>query len=105
MNRIKDKPYVEEVEGAGKPDAEVANEAWRRYKSRNDSVIVDLFQGQLKSKLTCPVCNKVELTCIRILFIICFQVNLYVLGMDQRQIHAAALFEGRLICCNVLHKF
>lgn len=47
------------MEGAGKPDAEVANEAWRRYKSRNDSVIVDLFQGQLKSKLTCPVCNKV----------------------------------------------
>lgn len=51
---------MEEVEGAGKPDAEVANEAWRRYKSRNDSVIVDLFQGQLKSKLTCPVCNKVN---------------------------------------------
>lgn len=47
------------MEGAGKPDTEVANEAWRRYKSRNDSVIVDLFQGQLKSKLTCPVCNKV----------------------------------------------
>lgn len=60
LNRIKEKPYVEEVEGAGKPDAEVANEAWRRYKSRNDSVIVDLFQGQLKSKLTCPVCNKVS---------------------------------------------
>lgn len=64
LNRIKEKPYVEEVEGAGKPDAEVANEAWRRYKSRNDSVIVDLFQGQLKSKLTCPVCNKVSVdTC------------------------------------------
>lgn len=61
LNRIKKKPYVEEVEGAGKPDAEVANEAWRRYKSRNDSVIVDLFQGQLKSKLTCPVCNKISI--------------------------------------------
>ena len=52
---------MEEVEGAGRPDAEVANEAWKRYKSRNDSVIVDLFQGQLKSKLTCPVCKKVSL--------------------------------------------
>ncbi|XP_078372001.1 ubiquitin carboxyl-terminal hydrolase 19-like isoform X3 [Oculina patagonica] len=61
LNRIKEKPYVEEVEGAGKPDAEVANEAWRRYKSRNDSVIVDLFQGQLKSKLTCPMCNKISI--------------------------------------------
>ncbi|PFX27615.1 Ubiquitin carboxyl-terminal hydrolase 19 [Stylophora pistillata] len=61
LNRVKKKPYVEEVEGAGRPDTEVANEAWRRYKSRNDSVIVDLFQGQLKSKLTCPVCKKISI--------------------------------------------
>ena len=60
LNRIVKKPYVEEVEGAGKPDTEVANESWRLYKSRNDSIIVDLFQGQLKSKLTCPVCKKVR---------------------------------------------
>lgn len=30
------------------------------YKKRNDSFIVDLFQGQYKSKLTCPVCGKVR---------------------------------------------
>ena len=59
LNRVKDKPYTEEVEGGGRPDSEVATEAWQRHKSRNDSVIVDLFQGQLKSKLTCPVCKKV----------------------------------------------
>jgi ubiquitin carboxyl-terminal hydrolase 4/11/15 len=29
------------------------------YKKRNDSVIVDLFQGQYKSTLVCPECNKV----------------------------------------------
>ena len=35
----------------------VADEAWEIYKKRNDSFIVDLFQGQYKSKLTCPVCG------------------------------------------------
>ncbi|KAK3697109.1 hypothetical protein QZH41_016915 [Actinostola sp. cb2023] len=61
LNRITKKPYTEEVEGAGRPDHVVAEEAWSRYKSRNDSVVVDLFQGQLKSKLTCPVCRKISI--------------------------------------------
>lgn len=39
----------------------VANEAWEVYKKRNDSFIVDLFQGQYKSKLVCPICEKVYL--------------------------------------------
>lgn len=38
----------------------VAEEAWQRHKMRNDSFIVDLFQGQYKSKLVCPVCSKVQ---------------------------------------------
>ena len=37
----------------------VANEAWCVHKKRNDSFIVDHFQGQYKSKLTCPTCGKV----------------------------------------------
>lgn len=39
----------------------VAEEAWQRHKMRNDSFIVDLFQGQFKSKLVCPTCSKVRL--------------------------------------------
>jgi len=39
----------------------VADEAWQVHKQRNDSFIVDLFQGQFKSKLVCPVCGKVRL--------------------------------------------
>ncbi len=39
----------------------VAEEAWQRHKMRNDSFIVDLFQGQFKSKLVCPTCSKVTL--------------------------------------------
>lgn len=37
----------------------MAEEAWQRHKMRNDSFIVDLFQGQFKSKLVCPTCSKV----------------------------------------------
>ena len=41
---------------------EVAKEAWVNYKKRNDSVIVDIFHGLLKSTLVCPECNKVSVT-------------------------------------------
>jgi len=40
----------------------VAHEAWDGHKKRNDSVISDIFQGQFKSRVTCPVCPKVSVT-------------------------------------------
>lgn len=49
----------------------VAEEAWQRHKMRNDSFIVDLFQGQFKSKLVCPTCSKVTQFCKIILFVVC----------------------------------
>ncbi|EGD75888.1 hypothetical protein PTSG_11617 [Salpingoeca rosetta] len=61
LNRIRDKPYVEMKEAEGE-DAEAAALAWHRHKLRNDSIIVDLFHGQLKSTLVCPDCNKVSIT-------------------------------------------
>lgn len=88
LNRIQNKPYTETVDSDGRPDEVrvgargghisgisqapglldlhhsapqvVAEEAWQRHKMRNDSFIVDLFQGQYKSKLVCPVCAKVR---------------------------------------------
>lgn len=89
LNRIQNKPYTETVDSDGRPDEVsqggivewgfvcpssqvssvlpifpqvVAEEAWQRHKMRNDSFIVDLFQGQYKSKLVCPVCAKVRWT-------------------------------------------
>ncbi|KAM4722759.1 ubiquitin carboxyl-terminal hydrolase 19 [Rhinophrynus dorsalis] len=62
LNRIQTKPYTETVDSDGRPDEEVADEAWLRHKMRNDSFVVDLFQGQYKSKLVCPVCAKVSIT-------------------------------------------
>ncbi|XP_047016209.1 ubiquitin carboxyl-terminal hydrolase 19 isoform X4 [Ictalurus punctatus] len=62
LNRIQNKPYTETVDSDGRQDEVVAEEAWQRHKMRNDSFIVDLFQGQYKSKLVCPMCAKVSIT-------------------------------------------
>ncbi|CAA0825439.1 Ubiquitin carboxyl-terminal hydrolase 9 [Striga hermonthica] len=62
LNRVKQKPYIETKDFDGRPDEEVADEFWRYHKARNDSIIVDVCQGQYKSTLICPVCNKISIT-------------------------------------------
>uniref|UniRef100_A0A2P2KY21 Ubiquitin carboxyl-terminal hydrolase n=1 Tax=Rhizophora mucronata TaxID=61149 RepID=A0A2P2KY21_RHIMU len=62
LNRVKHKPYIEMKDWSGHPDEEVADECWRNHKARNDSVIVDVCQGQYKSTLVCPVCSKISIT-------------------------------------------
>jgi len=39
-----------------------AAEAWMEHLRGNQSVIVDLFQGQLRSRLRCPACGAVSVT-------------------------------------------
>lgn len=64
LNRIHKKPYIEKPDwkagGGDRELAELGRECWEGYKKRNDSVIVDLFQGQLQSTLVCPECQKVS---------------------------------------------
>lgn len=62
LNRVKEKPYIEAKDADGRPDDEFAEECWNYHKARNDSIIVDKFQGQYKSTLVCPVCNKISVT-------------------------------------------
>ena len=62
LNRIKKKPYAKLKDSDGRPDHVVAKEAWENHRKRNDSVIVDLFQGQFKSRFVCPECQNVSLT-------------------------------------------
>lgn len=62
LNRVKCKPYIEAKDGEGWPDEEVADEYWRNHLARNDSIIVDVSQGQYRSTLVCPVCKKVSIT-------------------------------------------
>ncbi|KAE8913737.1 hypothetical protein PF005_g2670 [Phytophthora fragariae] len=63
LNRVKHKPYTEVKESDGsQDDAAVAKEAWERHLLRNNSIFVDHVQGQFKSTVVCPVCNKVSIT-------------------------------------------
>uniref|UniRef100_A0A0K2TYK3 Ubiquitin carboxyl-terminal hydrolase 48 n=1 Tax=Lepeophtheirus salmonis TaxID=72036 RepID=A0A0K2TYK3_LEPSM len=57
LNRVTEKSYFELKDSDGRPDDEVAAEAWESHSARNKSIIVDLFHGQLKSKVTCKVCG------------------------------------------------
>ena len=41
----------------------MAAEAWENHSLRNKSIIVDLFHGQLKSKVTCKVCGHESVRC------------------------------------------
>ncbi|WOL11391.1 ubiquitin carboxyl-terminal hydrolase 5-like [Canna indica] len=62
LNRVKERPYIKSKDTDGRPDEEVADEYWANHIARNDSIIVDVCQGQYKSTLVCPVCGKVSVT-------------------------------------------
>ncbi|XP_017548184.2 ubiquitin carboxyl-terminal hydrolase 32-like [Pygocentrus nattereri] len=60
LNRVHDKPYVELKDSDGRPDWEVASEAWENHLRRNRSIVVDLFHGQLRSQVKCKTCGHVS---------------------------------------------
>ena len=41
----------------GESDGVAALRWWKLHKLLNDSIIIDLFQGQLKVKISCPICK------------------------------------------------
>jgi len=62
VNRVISKPSVPPVEDQNRPDEIVADEFWRGYLKRNNSIVVELFTGQFKSKTKCPQCQKESVT-------------------------------------------
>ncbi|KAA0167053.1 hypothetical protein FNF27_07381 [Cafeteria roenbergensis] len=63
LNRVLEKPPTEAPTGDDSADdAELATRSWETHLRRNQSVIVDLFQGQLRSRLECPSCGQVSVT-------------------------------------------
>ncbi|CAM9846880.1 unnamed protein product [Ectocarpus fasciculatus] len=65
LNRVPnaDRKYVEAKEAKeGEAEEMVAMQAWKGYLERNRSIIVDLFQGQLRSALQCGVCGHRSVT-------------------------------------------
>ena len=57
LNRVKVKPYVEEIDTAGKSDADVAKAQKENYLARNKSPIDDMFLGFVKTTTKCPNCE------------------------------------------------
>ncbi|XP_053307814.1 ubiquitin carboxyl-terminal hydrolase 2 isoform X2 [Spea bombifrons] len=57
VNRVtvRPKPTCQDLDHM--PDTEKAKQMWKRYLEREDSRIVELFVGQLKSSLTCMECG------------------------------------------------
>ncbi|XP_036380536.1 ubiquitin carboxyl-terminal hydrolase 32-like [Megalops cyprinoides] len=60
LNRVHEKPYVELKDSDGRPDWEVASEAWENHLRRNRSIVVDLFHGQLRSQVKCKTCGHIS---------------------------------------------
>ncbi|CAI4232242.1 unnamed protein product [Auanema sp. JU1783] len=62
LNRVRVKPIVSQTDNESGNDLKVSSETWNNHLLRNNSIFVDLFHGQLKSKLQCPKCDKVSIT-------------------------------------------
>ena len=61
LNRVKERPYVEDRDCDGTNDENDAVENWKNYLRRNKSLIVDMFQGQLRNTCKCLECGHVNI--------------------------------------------
>ena len=65
MNRVLQKPQIQatperEAELERLPLQIASQQEWESYKSRNDSLVVDFFQGQFRNRMECLTCCKVR---------------------------------------------
>ena len=63
INRIINKPYIELKEKKeNESDEEASYRWWKSHRLRDNSIISDLFYGQLKCDIKCLNCNKSSIT-------------------------------------------
>ena len=73
LNRVVDKKPTTPIElNSEQLDMEsltnAAKQSWQNHLLRNDSIVVDLYQAQLKSTVKCPDCNRVRRTLMPFVF-------------------------------------
>ena len=61
LNRVKQRPYIVDRDCDGTNDENDAIEAWKNYLKRNRSLVVDMFQGQLRNTCKCLKCGHVNI--------------------------------------------
>lgn len=64
LNRVLMKPQIQvtperEAELEKLPLQIASQQEWETYRGRNDSLIVDFFQGQFRNRMECLTCHKV----------------------------------------------
>eukprot|EP01134_Creolimax_fragrantissima_P008199 CFRG8199T1 len=57
LNRVTKKPYGELADSNGRENSIIADEYWADHKSRNNSIITDLFHGMLHNQTRCLECG------------------------------------------------
>ncbi|GJJ11320.1 hypothetical protein Clacol_005552 [Clathrus columnatus] len=67
LNRVLQKPSIEpsperEADLETLPPQIASEQEWRIYRMRNDSIVVDYFQGQFRNRLQCLTCRKTSTT-------------------------------------------
>jgi hypothetical protein len=63
VNLVEKKPYFEHKDSEqNRSDLEISNEYWEFFKKREQSIFIDLFYGQLKSKVQCTRCGHLSLS-------------------------------------------
>ena len=61
LNRVRGKPkWVELKDIDGEADADKAQRWWQNHVERNDSIVGDLFTGQIMSERICQSCSHRE---------------------------------------------
>jgi ubiquitin carboxyl-terminal hydrolase 4/11/15 len=71
LNRISNKPYIDlEEQKKDETDEQASQRWWSNHKKREDSIISDLFHGQLKSKIDCPDCKRTSITYDPFMFLV-----------------------------------
>ncbi|OCH85882.1 cysteine proteinase [Obba rivulosa] len=67
LNRVLHKPHIQstpaqEAELERLPTQVASEQEWQIYRMRNDSLVVDFFQGQFRNRLECLTCHKTSTT-------------------------------------------
>ena len=68
-NRARPQPYEEELHQPLLSPAVASERAWAAHAKRHDSLIVDLFQGQLHLTIICGTCEHQSLTFTPFMFL------------------------------------